>query len=882
MRIRSKLLALIAIPLIALTLAAGFGFANQSAAIETAEESSRTLQEAEAVHMAALAVGNERLEALGIDVGRESELQVQTDTAFEQLTAALSSEPDKLSVIQSSETLVAEARADAANDINLFVEANSLLSSLDSDAAASYPNAVARNSITVNRTAIWALEAKEVAWIRYIQAQDGVAVSESDIITAFTTASNRFATAAQLSRENESTAIDSLLLTDSSIRLQEFETLALADLADPEQTEFSLDQVAISSALSEFRPEFVSTIMALDVELNTLINGELDSANGLRSLFTLLAIVGVVVLTGLIFVIYRSITNPLESLLGQASSVANVELPNLVQALRTDDGEGDLPVATPIPVTSSDEIGELVEAFNDVQRTAYDLATEQALGRRNVSDMFINLGRRNQQLLQRILAQLTKLEQEEEDPDKLRGLFELDNIVTRMRRNAESLLALAGAQTSRQWSQPIAIENTVRAAFGEVEGYERIDVANLAEVKVTGSVVADITHLLAELLENALKYSEPHTSVEVNGQMGRDGYIITVTDRGIGMSQRELGDNNSRITDPPPLDQVPTKFLGLYVVGRLAERHNIDVMLTEASTGGIAARVVLPESILASERPQAEDVAELPIRKADQEEEQSPLEEDHDLDAELVELTTGEPSDEFSDDEPSDDGDHLPVRKKSSSKSDKTTDSAAEEDAPSAMAYASVIEAPTDEDEETEESEDTSEAAQIEVDEDTETDADADAEAEAETDEEPESADTGGLPVRGRKQRPNPKKAARAKKRAEQAKSDPTEDRSSKSSSKPEAKAEPKDPEIETVEAQQPDASSPQEIEGLPVRSKGRSLQDVPDAVVERATVADRAATDTSTEAASGFSSMMSALNSGISRGLDEKDSEETMEGNDQ
>ncbi len=667
MRIRSKLLALIAIPLIALTLAAGFGFASQSAAIETAEESSRTLFEAEAVHHAALAVGNERLEALGIDVGRESELQARTNDAFVGLVAAVGSDGDKLAVIEESQSLVVEARLDAGRDIDLFIEANSLLSGLDTDAAASYPNAVTRNSITANRTAIWALEAREVAWVRYLQAQDGLDVSDADIIGAFATAGNRFATATQLTRENESTAFDSLLLTDPAVRLAQLETLALADLADPAGTSFSLDAGEISATLADFRPEFVATIMALDIELNVLINGELESANSLRSLFTLLAIVGVVVLAGLIFVIYRSITTPLESLLRQASSVAHVELPNLVETLRTDDGDGDLPVANPIPVTSSDEIGELVEAFNDVQQTAYDLATEQALGRRNVADMFINLGRRKQQLLQRILAQLTKLEQEEEDPDKLRGLFELDNIVTRMRRNAESLLALAGAQTARQWSQPIAIENTVRAAFGKVEGYERIDVANLAEVKVTGNVVADITHLLAELLENALKYSEPHTSVEVNGQMGRDGYIITVTDRGIGMSQRELGENNSRISDPPPLDQVPTKFLGLYVVGRLAERHEIDVLLTEASTGGIAARVVLPDSLLASDKPRAEEVAELPIRKVE-EEEQSPLEEDHDLDAELAELTTGGESEAVGQPDEADTG-GLPVRNKSGASS---------------------------------------------------------------------------------------------------------------------------------------------------------------------------------------------------------------------
>ncbi|MEL7155665.1 MAG: ATP-binding protein, partial [Actinomycetota bacterium] len=198
------------------------------------------------------------------------------------------------------------------------------------------------------------------------------------------------------------------------------------------------------------------------------------------------------------------------------------------------------------------------------------------------------------------------------------------------RRNAESLVALAGAQTPRQWSRPIEIDNAVRGAFGEVEGYERIEITSLAPIKVHGSVVADITHLIAELLENALNFSDATTPVLVSGQQEGARYDIFIVDQGIGMSPNELAEYNHRITEPPPLERVPTRFLGLYVVGRLAERHGITVRLSDAPNRGVLAKIELPTAILDLDPA----LVDGPLR-AEGEEEQSPLEEEHDLDAEL-------------------------------------------------------------------------------------------------------------------------------------------------------------------------------------------------------------------------------------------------------
>ncbi|MEM7323285.1 MAG: ATP-binding protein [Actinomycetota bacterium] len=602
MRIRSKLVSIIAIPLTALTLVAAFGFSNQSQEIETAERAEADVVRNLSVQQAMLAVGNERLLAVAGEPDALDAAEESTDGSMSALADQMAGDPSATISVQTVTDQITQARStDTDGRSGLYGSALIELQALEIDRADDYPTATARNAAVANHTAVDALELREWAWIAYFQLsnqrnlnQDSVA----SVVADFAIAEGTLRTAVGVAEAGGFDEFSSVLQTNGAVQLTELQVRALDDLNEGEVTVTAEEALTL---LLDYRARWTETIIEQGTALSADVSDQLKSANDIRSLFALLAILGSVVLAGLIFVMYRSITSPLEALLIRASEVADVELPLLMNALREAETTEALPVATPIPIESADEIGELVEAFNNVQSTAYDLATEQALSRRNVADMFVNLGRRNQQLLQRILSQLTQLQQHEEDPDKLRELFELDNIITRMRRNAESLLALAGAQTSRQWSQPIEMENTVRAAFGEVEGYERIEVAHLAEAMVTGRVVSDVTHLLAELLENALNFSDSQTMVVVNGHVTRDGYMITITDQGIGMSLSELEDNNSRITDPPPLDQVPTRFLGLYVVGRLAERHGIEVRLTEAELTGTIARVLLPPAILSVE-----------------------------------------------------------------------------------------------------------------------------------------------------------------------------------------------------------------------------------------------------------------------------------------
>lgn len=341
----------------------------------------------------------------------------------------------------------------------------------------------------------------------------------------------------------------------------------------------------------------------LDVALAGVANttiGELDARsndsvfNANRDLIVS-ALIGfwLLVLVGLVLrVLYRAIKAPIEHLTEQAQKISLIELPEVVAQMRRGEIE-QIPEIEEIRAESKDEIGDLVNAFNGMHRTAVELAAEQANSRRVVADMFVNLGRRNQRLVNRLLKGLTVLEQHEQDPDKLASLYEIDHVATRMRRNAESLLVLAGAGQSRRWDRPVSMYDIARASLAEVENYERVQIDVTEGLDVDGGVVADLTHLLAELVENALSFSPPSSPVEIIARNSARGMLIEISDRGVGMPQARLEEANRQITQAAGEDETPSEFLGHYVVGRLAARHGITVDLIEGSASGITARVLL-------------------------------------------------------------------------------------------------------------------------------------------------------------------------------------------------------------------------------------------------------------------------------------------------
>ncbi|MGI5283308.1 sensor histidine kinase [Nonomuraea polychroma] len=295
----------------------------------------------------------------------------------------------------------------------------------------------------------------------------------------------------------------------------------------------------------------------------------------------------------------RSLVRPLRRLRGEALEIAGKRLPAFVQHLRESrDGAADAEVP-PIGIFSRDEVGEVARAFDEVHREAVRLAGDEARLRANVNAMFVNLSRRSQTLVERQLTLIEKLERGERDDARLGDLFKLDHLATRMRRNSENLLVLAGQEAARKWSEPVELMDIVRAALGEVESYDRVSIQVQSDVAIAGQAVTDTVHLLAELIENAVSFSSRDTKVVISSSRIDGGSLmLSVTDNGIGMSQEELTEANWRLANPPVVDVSVSRRMGLFVVGRLALRHNIRVQLRRQDIGGLTAMVLIPPTLL--------------------------------------------------------------------------------------------------------------------------------------------------------------------------------------------------------------------------------------------------------------------------------------------
>lgn len=308
----------------------------------------------------------------------------------------------------------------------------------------------------------------------------------------------------------------------------------------------------------------------------------------------------VLVTLAVLVVVARSLLVPLRTLRGAAFQIARSRLPATIDGMTLVDGRVPDVRVKPIAVDSDEEIGEVARAFDAVHAAAVRLAGEQALLRRSVNDIFAHLGRRGQSLVGRQLAVLARMEAAERDPAHRDGLFELEHIATRMRRNTENLLVLAGE------AQPRLVPDTpvrtlVAAAVAEIELHRMVVVGPLPEVDVRGAVVADLGHLLAELLENATTFAPLDSTVTLDGRLLPDGALaVEIVDEGLGMPRDELAKVNAELTEPPLFDPGVTRRTGLFVVGRLAHRHGIAVRLRVRHSGlGLVAGVTVPADLLA-------------------------------------------------------------------------------------------------------------------------------------------------------------------------------------------------------------------------------------------------------------------------------------------
>src|SRR3984885_6271218 len=292
----------------------------------------------------------------------------------------------------------------------------------------------------------------------------------------------------------------------------------------------------------------------------------------------------------------RSLAVPLRRLRAGALDIATTQLPERMRRLSEAPDAGESLEVAPIDVLTSDEIGQVARAFDQVHAEGVRLAGNESMLRTSFNAMFVNLSRRSQTLIERLARTIDSLEQNEQDPDRLSYLFVMDHLVTRMRRNSENLLLLAGHDSARRWSEPVSLADVIRAATSEIEQYARVALSVQPGIWISGQAVSDIVRLLAEIIENATTFSPKDTQVRVSAYGLTSGVaLIEVSDSGLGLSAARLTEINSRLTNPPVIDVSVSRHMGLFAVARLAERHGVRVQIRAGSPQGLTALVWLPD-----------------------------------------------------------------------------------------------------------------------------------------------------------------------------------------------------------------------------------------------------------------------------------------------
>lgn len=345
----------------------------------------------------------------------------------------------------------------------------------------------------------------------------------------------------------------------------------------------------------------LAVLVAYALQVTFLDGGAVDGA-AMQDDLRVLGVVGLAGVLGsalALVLVTRSVTGPLARLTRAADELSATRLPALVEQLR-DPGATPPAPAELLELDSDDELGRLARAIDGVQAVAAEVtAAQQGLVRESLSTLVVNLARRNQAMLERQLSFIDQLETSEQDPDRLEDLYRLDHLATRMRRNAESLLVLAGAEPTRRRGAPVQLVDVVRVAIGEIEDYRHVQLGAIEDVEVGSNVAVDLAHLLSELMENATQFSPPDVAVVVEaGWSDGGGYTVAVVDQGIGMGDEQLAEANELLSSPPELGLDLSRSLGFLVIGRLARRLGVTVSLQPSPERGLTATVRLPADLV--------------------------------------------------------------------------------------------------------------------------------------------------------------------------------------------------------------------------------------------------------------------------------------------
>ncbi|MET9834191.1 nitrate- and nitrite sensing domain-containing protein [Streptomyces sp. NPDC006385] len=369
-------------------------------------------------------------------------------------------------------------------------------------------------------------------------------------------------------------------------------------------------------ALPDVQKEWRAALIAVSDEYSALIRQQTaallqNSAEDARGLLVKAASLSAGGLVALLLCVWmswritRSLSRRLRGLREATLGLAQERLPDVVARLERGE-KVDVELATPPLDYGHDELGQVAEAFNTAQRTAVHTAVELADTRRGFQKVILSIARQSQNLVNLQLTKLDALERAHQDPEVLKGLYELDSTASQLRRYEENLVIISGERPGRSWSEPVALIDILRSAVGEVAEYQRVEVHTDEEVHLAPPAVADVIHLLAELIENATLYSPAPAPVGVRAAMVAKGLVVEVEDRGLGMSEEDYDSFNAQLSDPPQFDVVALADdlrLGMFVIGRLAHRHGIAVTLRSSPYGGTTAIVLIPHDVVVRDVP---------------------------------------------------------------------------------------------------------------------------------------------------------------------------------------------------------------------------------------------------------------------------------------
>ncbi|MEV8432785.1 nitrate- and nitrite sensing domain-containing protein [Streptomyces sp. HUAS 31] len=370
--------------------------------------------------------------------------------------------------------------------------------------------------------------------------------------------------------------------------------------------------IAVPDSQKEWRAALTGVTEEYSVLIQQQTTGLLqrsgDEARGLLIKAASLSAGGLIALllcVGMSWRITRSLSRRLRGLREATLGLAQERLPDVVARLERGE-KVDVELATPPLDYGRDELGQVATAFNAAQRTAVHTAVELADTRRGFQKIILGIARQSQNLVNLQLTKLDALERAHQDPDVLKGLYELDSTASQLRRYEENLVIISGERPGRTWSEPVALIDILRSAVGEVAEYRRVEVQTDEEVHLAPPAVADVIHLLAELIENATLYSPAPAPVGVRAAMVAKGLAVEVEDRGLGMSEEEYAAFNAQLAEPPQFDVVALADdlrLGMFVIAQLSRRHGITVTLRSSPYGGTTAIVLIPHDVVVRDLP---------------------------------------------------------------------------------------------------------------------------------------------------------------------------------------------------------------------------------------------------------------------------------------